>query len=220
MSWQIYLSTATAAALIVFSVPMLSQMKNFKAHQLGTKKELPFLNTPTDQLPRHIQILNAQLPKEAVILQSDIAGFQQALNYSWAQPIRETIPSCIVRPANTAQLATTVAVLKQEHDRRGQADQVQDRGFFAVRSGGASTTLGAATLQDGVVIDLSLFCDVVLAADGLSVSIGAGARFIDVYRKLDEKGLVTIGGRVPPIGVGGLCLQGKILGFLQPLVIE
>jgi FAD/FMN-containing dehydrogenase len=66
-------------------------------------------------------------------------------------------------------------------------------------------------VQDGVVIDLSLFCEVTPAADGSTVTVGTGAKWIDVYKALDEKGLIVMGGRNSPVGVGGLTLQGKIV---------
>ena len=43
--------------------------------------------------------------------------------------------------------------------------------------------------------------------------MGAGNRWIDVYHRLEPKNLVVIGGRVAPIGVGGLTLGGGISYF-------
>lgn len=48
------------------------------------------------------------------------------------------------------------------------------------------------------------------AVDESTVTVGTGAKRIDVYKTLDEKGLVVMGGRSSPVGVGGLTLQGKI----------
>jgi FAD/FMN-containing dehydrogenase len=72
-------------------------------------------------------------------------------------------------------------------------------------------------VQDGVVIDLSLFCEVTPAVDGSTVTVGTGAKWIDVYKALDEKGLIVMGGRSSPVGVGGLTLQGKLLSILDYL---
>jgi FAD/FMN-containing dehydrogenase len=99
--------------------------------------------------------------------------------------------------------------LKREHNIRSQAG-ASITGFFAVRSGGVNPGLGAATVQDGVVIDLSLFCEVTPAVDESTVTIGTGAKWIDVYKVLDKKGLIVMGGRNSPVGVGGLTLQGEI----------
>jgi hypothetical protein len=53
------------------------------------------------------------------------------------------------------------------------------------------------------VIDLGLFCEVTPSEDGSSVAIGAGAKWRDVSKVLDEKGLAVVGGRNSAVGVGG-----------------
>lgn len=131
------------------------------------------------------------------------------MDYSWAQQNREIIPACIVRPHDAEQLSKAVVILKREYDSRTLAGPPIE-GFFAVRSGGANPGLGVATVQDGVVIDLSLFCEVSPAVDGSTVTVGTGAKWIDVYKALDAKGLIVMGGRSSPVGVGGLTLGGKI----------
>lgn len=176
------------------------------APQVATKPHV-LANTPVEQLPKHIRNLHAELPGY-VILQSEVAAFQQAVDYSWAQQNREIIPACIVRPHNTQELSHAIEILKREHDIRSQS-QTPITGFFSIRSGGVNPGIGAAIAQNGVVIDLSLFCDVTPAADGSTVTLGAGAKWIDVYKTLDEKGLIVMGGRNSPVGVGGLTLQGK-----------
>jgi FAD/FMN-containing dehydrogenase len=206
MSSQIFYSYAVAAFVVLTSVLMLRRRHAPNGQQPATKPHL-LASVPTEQLPKYIQSLFAGLPG-CVILQADVAAFQQAVDYSWAQQNREIIPACIVRPHDAQQLGKAVAILKREHDSRSQAG-APIAGFFAVRSGGVNPGLGAATVQDGVVIDLSLFCEVTPAADGSTVTVGTGAKWIDVYKVLDEKGLVVMGGRSSPVGVGGLTLQGK-----------
>jgi FAD/FMN-containing dehydrogenase len=44
-------------------------------------------------------------------------------------------------------------------------------------------------------------------------SIGGGAKWLDVYRYLDELGLSVAGGRNGDVGVGGLTLGGGISYF-------
>lgn len=46
-------------------------------------------------------------------------------------------------------------------------------------------------------------------SSGKMVSIGAGARWSDVYRVLDTVGLGAAGGRIADVGVGGLITGGK-----------
>ncbi|KAH7304282.1 FAD binding domain protein [Stachybotrys elegans] len=167
----------------------------------------------TEQLPSHIQNLVDELPG-CVILPSDTAAFKQAVNYSWAQQVREIIPACIVSPRDAQQVSKAVAILKREHDNRKEGETPAS-GFFTIRSGGSNPGLGAATMQDGVVIDLSYIREVTPAEDGRTVTVGAGAKWIDVYKQLDERGLTVVGGRNTPVGVGGLTLQGGI-SFYSP----
>lgn len=209
MASQIFNSYTVAAFVLLTSVLILKlRGRQTPNEQPPATKPHPLASAPTEQLPKYIQSLLAELPG-CVILQADVAAFQQAVDYSWAQQNREIIPACIVRPRDAQQLSKAVGILMWEHDRRSQAG-APTTGFFAIRSGGINPGLGAATVQDGVVIDLSLLCEVTLAADGSTVTIGTGAKWIDVYKVLDEKGLVVMGGRNAPVGVGGLTLQGKI----------
>ena len=122
------------------------------------------------------------------------------------------IPVYVVRPCDVQQLCTAVTILKYEYDeRRKQAGGENAEGLFAIRSGGHSPNSGAASIKGGVVINLSLFCEVTPSEDGSSVVIGAGAKWMDVSRVLDEKGLSVVGGRNSAVGVGGLTLGGKLL---------
>jgi FAD/FMN-containing dehydrogenase len=50
--------------------------------------------------------------------------------------------------------------------------------------------------------------DVVISSDNKTVSVGGGARWIEVYKPLVEQGLMVCGGRVAPVGVGGLTTGG------------
>ena len=127
----------------------------------------------------------------------------------WAQQNREIIPACILRPRDTDDLSKIVQILHKEHDRRRLAES-QIEGFFSVRSGGVNPGLGASTVKDGAVVDLGLFSEITPAIDGSTVTLGPGSKWIDVYKILDEKGLIVIGGRNAPVGVGGLTLQGNI----------
>jgi FAD/FMN-containing dehydrogenase len=211
MASQSSYSYTVAALVLLASILVLrrrqaanrqQQAAEPKPHQLAALRP--------EQLPENIQSLRAELPG-CVILQTDVAAFQQAVDHSWAQQVREIVPACFVRPRDAQQLSKAVAILKREYDtRRSSQAGTPVKAFFTVRSGGANPGLGAATVQHGIVIDLSLFREVTPAADGATVTIGTGARWVDVYTALDEKGLVVIGGRNSPVGVGGLTLQGKI----------
>lgn len=134
------------------------------------------------------------------------------MNSYWAKQESDVIPACVVRPCDLQQLCTAVTVLKHEYDERGkQYHEEKAEGLFAIRSGGHSPVSGAASINGGVLIDLSLFRDVTPSEDGSSVDIGAGAKWMDVSQVLDQRGLAVVGGRNSAVGVGGLTLGGTLL---------
>ena len=67
---------------------------------------------------------------------------------------------------------------------------------------------GAANIDGGVTIDLGGMKDIAVSPDNTTTSVGGGARWVDVYQKLDALGLAISGGRVFDVGVGGLTLGG------------
>ncbi|KIX96011.1 uncharacterized protein Z520_08266 [Fonsecaea multimorphosa CBS 102226] len=81
---------------------------------------------------------------------------------------------------------------------------------FAVKAGGHGVYAGASSIQGGILIDLSRINKVEVAPDRQSVFIGAGAKWGDVYGKLDALGISVPGGRISTVGVGGLTLGGGI----------
>ncbi len=68
---------------------------------------------------------------------------------------------------------------------------------------------GAANIQDGVTIDLSEMSRIHVSQDRKVVSVGAGARWQDVYAILGPMNLSVVGGRAGTVGVAGLTLGGK-----------
>lgn len=69
---------------------------------------------------------------------------------------------------------------------------------------------GAANIQDGVTIDLSQMNSVDVSDNQRLTRVGPGARWHDVYSKLDSLGLSVVGGRVSDVGVAGLTLGGDL----------
>ncbi len=69
-------------------------------------------------------------------------------------------------------------------------------------------SLDLRVFQGGVVIDMSRFNEVTPAEDGKSIVVGFGARWMDVSRVNDQKGLAVLCGRNSAVGVGGLTLGG------------
>ena len=105
-------------------------------------------------------------------------------------------PACIVRPHCAAEVAAAVKALVEA----GQA--------FAVRSAGHGNWAGINNISGGVTVDLSRLNAVEYDAATEQAHIGPGARWKEVYERLDGHGRTVAGGRNAEVGVGGLLLGG------------
>ena len=65
---------------------------------------------------------------------------------------------------------------------------------------------GAANINNGVLIDMSQFNQVVYDSVRSLATIGAGQQWENVYSQLDQFNVTVVGGRVLDVGVGGLIL--------------
>lgn len=65
---------------------------------------------------------------------------------------------------------------------------------------------GAATLDDGIVIDLSDMPSEGLKDDRSVVTVSPAVKWDELYEQLDPLNLTVVGGRVAGVGVGGLVL--------------
>ncbi|CAG8960007.1 hypothetical protein HYFRA_00013195 [Hymenoscyphus fraxineus] len=189
-----------------------------------------FLSSPSEKKPDHqvtkptslipelaviIKNLLSELPSR-IILPDDTDAFRQLMNVYWAKQECEVLPACIIQPQTVQQLSTIVKILKRAFDdlNHGINGAKEKRtGIFAVRGGGHSPVSGAASIEGGIIIDLSLFREVTPSEDRKSVVIGAGCKWGDVSKVLDQKGLAVVGGRNSAVGVGGLTLGGGISFF-------
>lgn len=203
------LSAATAIKL--FIIVIMSRLRIFQTRQAATEPD--HLDPVSSSLePTKLSKSLALALPQSIIFPQDAAAFKQSMDSYWAQQEREVIPACVIRPRDVQQLSMAVTVLKREYDeRQKEAGENKAEGLFAIRSGGHSPVAGAASIMGGVVIDMGLFCEVTPSEDGSSVTIGAGAKWKDVSKVLEEKGLAVVGGRNSEVGVGGLTLGGKLL---------
>ena len=167
----------------------------------------PQISSP--ELAKLVEALSSKLSDN--VLLPDHEDFLKSANSYWAKQEWETTPACIVRPSNVQQLSEAIGVLKQEHDIHVERGQTKE--LFAIRGGGHSAVLGAASIKGGILIDLGGLNEVTPSKDGASVAIEAGARWLDVYTVLDAKGLAVVGGRNCHVGVGGLTLGGGLSSF-------
>ena len=213
MASQLLSTSAATTLLIVISIFIMRRLRTSQTLQAAKKPNHIDLTSSLPEPTMLSKSLASALP-DSIIFPHDAAAFKQSMNSYWAQQECEVIPACVVRPRDVQQLCTAVTILKREYDKRGkQADEGKAEGLFAIRSGGHSPVSGAASINGGVVIDLGLFREVTPSDDGSSVAIGAGAKWMDVSKVLDEKGLAVVGGRNSAVGVGGLTLGGKLLLF-------
>jgi FAD/FMN-containing dehydrogenase len=109
-------------------------------------------------------------------------------------------PRLIVRPANAADVAATVAY-------------AGDSGLpFSVRGGGHNVA-GFGTNDGGIVLDLSSMRGVNVDPQNKSAWVEGGATWGEVDRATNEFGLATPSGIISTTGVGGLTLGGGF-GYL------
>jgi FAD/FMN-containing dehydrogenase len=90
---------------------------------------------------------------------------------------------------------------------------VQTECPFAAKSGGHVPFSGASNVADGITVDLAGLNEVTIHRDKKTVSVGAGNKWVDVYRKLEDQEITVVGGRIADVGVGGLTLGGGISFF-------
>ncbi|KAL2285746.1 hypothetical protein FJTKL_07477 [Diaporthe vaccinii] len=133
--------------------------------------------------------------------------YSERVESYWSLTSRLT-PECFIQPRDTKEVAGAVEVLLRETECP-----------FAVRSGGHSSTAGANNIEKAVAIDLGLLNKMTYDFENSIASVGPGARWLDVYRTLDEYNVGVLGGRIGTVGVGGLlrtCQRllwvGKLLG--------
>ncbi|KAF2229055.1 FAD binding domain protein [Viridothelium virens] len=217
MTFQLLSISATATLLLIIASNYILHYVRSVLRGAKRPNRTDLASNSTESTVLLGNSLASALP-DSIIFPHDAAAFEQSVNSYWAQQECEVIPACIVRPRDVQQLCTAVHILKSEYDERGKKDSREKEkveGMFAIRSGGHSPVSGAASIRGGVLIDLSLFHEVTPSEDGSSVVIGAGAKWVNVSKILDEKGLAVTGGRSSAVGVGGLTLGGG-LSFFSP----
>lgn len=104
-------------------------------------------------------------------------------------------PTCVFSPTSPAEVASALEIL------------VPQDCEFAVRGGGHNPHVGFNGVDGGVLLSLSNLDEITFADD--SVLVGAGNRWIDVYKQTEQRGVTVVGGRLPNVGVSGLLLGGQ-----------
>ncbi|KAK3358151.1 putative oxidoreductase [Lasiosphaeria hispida] len=141
-------------------------------------------------------------------------GYNASQSSYFSQQHSQIAPLCVVSPTSPEDVSAVIVSLTSTASLLESDDEAPGC-RFAIRSGGHSSIPGAANIADGVTIDLRTLNEIELSDDKSIVSIGPGARWGDVYTKLEIDGLSVAGGRVSQVGVGGLVVGGGI-SFFSP----
>ncbi|KAL8901261.1 MAG: hypothetical protein Q9207_005293 [Kuettlingeria erythrocarpa] len=182
-------------------------------HSQSAQPQMRYANVTSGELGAASAALAKALPESIFFGPHPV--FVESIQSYWAMQERDIVPQCIVRPRSAREVATAIGIIKHDYDLRTQRGDVLSP--FAIRSGGHSPIPGAANTDGGIVIDLRLLNQITPSRDGSSVIIGSGARWLDVSKALDSRGIAVAGGRNSAVGVGGLTLGGGI-SFFSPRV--
>jgi hypothetical protein len=122
-------------------------------------------------------------------------------NYDEARALHNAMidkqPALIVRVADVDDVVAAV-------------NYGREHGLDIAIRGGGHNGAGLASVDDGLVIDLSAMNGVEVDADNLTVKIGGGALLGDVDAATNAHGLATPAGIIASTGAGGLMLGGGI----------
>lgn len=119
----------------------------------------------------------------------------------WSELQAEVHPQCIFYPSSTSAVSVLVLL-----SRLTQCP-------FAVKSGGHAAFAGASSVEGGVTVSMKNLDSIVLSADRKTAFIQPGNNWGRIYGELTNHDLSVIGGRVTPIGIGGLTTGGGISFF-------
>lgn len=116
----------------------------------------------------------------------------------WSGQARDDEPTCVVQPTTSESVAAVVKILTPL--------QCQ----FSVKGGGHTPFAGAASINDGVTIDMAKL-NTISVDKNLSVAyVGPGLKWGQTYEYLESQGMMVSGGRASDVGVGGLVVGGKL----------
>ncbi|KAF2760217.1 FAD-binding domain-containing protein [Pseudovirgaria hyperparasitica] len=195
-----------------FSSIIASSLVGWTAHAASITKVVArdnpsaeFAETLLKQSKSCCNVMDQFLPGK--VLFPDNALYATSQQSFWSMQEVDLTPTCIVSPSSANDVAVGVLILSVG-DKLGITDC-----NFAVRSGGHTPWGGAANIDEGVTFDLQSLNQVDIASDRKTASIGPGNRWRNIYPKLDAVGLAMVGGRVAPVGAGGLILGGGISYF-------
>ncbi|KAM7213128.1 FAD binding domain containing protein [Rhypophila decipiens] len=147
----------------------------------------------------------AQAGLASLLYYSTDGEYNTTITGYYAADVQDVKPRCILKPTTAEHVSKAIKVLN--------SPQGQSQGWkLAVKSGGHAP-YASNNVQNGVTIDLARMNSVSYRACKPSskygfASIGAGARWGDVYSALESQGVMVGGGREGHVGVAGFLLGG------------
>ncbi|KAI9155659.1 FAD-dependent monooxygenase CTB5 [Paramyrothecium foliicola] len=133
-------------------------------------------------------------------------AYYEELNESYLSELNSDLqPLAIFLPSNSADVSLFVQLI-QPFALVGVVD-------FAIRGAGQQPSPGCNNINKGITIDLRNLASIDVDVAKNSVTVGAGVRWGDVYKKLLPLGLGVTGGRSILNGIGGLALSGGLSFF-------
>ncbi|KAK0110414.1 hypothetical protein ONS96_002027 [Cadophora gregata f. sp. sojae] len=136
---------------------------------------------------------------------SKSTAYNSSMEGFWSLQTTFDTPTCIFKPTSNTDVSLavkTLSLLKCQ---------------FSIKGGGHTPWAGAASIKDGVTIDMTGMSAVTVSGDQKVASIGAGARWGKIYSALESQGLMVAGGRDPDVGIGGLVLGGGYSWFTSTM---
>ncbi|KAH7078608.1 hypothetical protein FB567DRAFT_450324 [Paraphoma chrysanthemicola] len=137
--------------------------------------------------------------KAEVLLPEDGAKYEKSIE-RWSEHCIKRA-SAVVLPTSADDVSAALAIIRKH------------KIPFTVRGGGHSTS-GAASIEDGIVIDLSKMRKVTVDPQAKTIKAEGGTIWADVDIEAAKYGLATVGGTVNHTGVAGLTLGGGY-GYLS-----
>ncbi|KAI5837104.1 hypothetical protein DFP73DRAFT_532178 [Morchella snyderi] len=157
-------------------------------------------DTAADNADLSCWLLDLLFP-DSTVLPGVEAAYTEKVAINWSVRAHLT-PTCVFSPNSTSTAATGVKIAAFLNTP------------FAIRSGGHTPDPGAASTDRGVLFSLESLAEVTVDHEQGVARIGPGNRWVHVYEKCESENVLVVGGRVSPVGVGGLVTGGG-LSFLS-----
>lgn len=161
--------------------------------------------TIVDHNLRACSLLSFHLPE--IVSFPGEQRYESGTEQYWARNQRDARASC------------RVSVQSSDDTQKAMFLIASTNAAFAIKSGGHSTVVNTSNVDGGVVIDLQYLNHVNVNLNSLTLDLGAGTKFSDIYGELEKSDpeVVVAGARSGSVGVGGYVLGGGLSIFSAAL---